>query len=86
MTSHIYLNYLFLVKITLILSLLFDKIYGCFYLCVLQEPLSPFLRGASFSPGNNVIYEKTIRKYELLNPLQVSWVFMLSIARRKLSW
>ncbi|NWS08115.1 POF1B protein, partial [Motacilla alba] len=35
------------------------------------EPLSPFLRGASFSPGNNVIYEKTIRKYELLNPLQV---------------
>ncbi|NXO25341.1 POF1B protein, partial [Cisticola juncidis] len=51
-----------------------------------QEPLSPFLRGASFSPGNNVIYEKTIRKYELLNPLQVSWVFILSIARRKLSW
>ncbi|NXO88995.1 POF1B protein, partial [Certhia brachydactyla] len=37
-----------------------------------QEPLSPFLRGANFSPGNNVIYEKTIRKYELLNPLQVS--------------
>ncbi|NXP62214.1 POF1B protein, partial [Chloropsis cyanopogon] len=36
-----------------------------------QEPLSPFLRGASFSPGSNVIYEKTIRKYELLNPLQV---------------
>ncbi|TRZ07086.1 hypothetical protein HGM15179_020021, partial [Zosterops borbonicus] len=35
-----------------------------------QEPLSPFLRGANFSPGNNVIYEKTIRKYELLNPLQ----------------
>ncbi|NXA08707.1 POF1B protein, partial [Sapayoa aenigma] len=34
-----------------------------------QEPLSPFLRG-SFCPGNNVIYEKTIRKYELLNPLQ----------------
>ncbi|XP_074864237.1 protein POF1B [Carettochelys insculpta] len=30
-----------------------------------QEPLSPFLRG-----GNNVIYEKTIRKYELLNPEQ----------------
>ncbi|XP_062819883.1 protein POF1B isoform X1 [Anolis carolinensis] len=28
-----------------------------------QEPLSPLLRG-----GNNVIYEKTIRKYELLNP------------------
>ncbi|NXU45159.1 POF1B protein, partial [Drymodes brunneopygia] len=51
-----------------------------------QEPLSPFLRGASFSPGNNVIYEKTIRKYELLNPLQVSWVFILSIARRKLRW
>ncbi|NWR52192.1 POF1B protein, partial [Regulus satrapa] len=47
-----------------------------------QEPLSPFLRGASFSPGNNVIYEKTIRKYELLNPLQVSWVFILSIAER----
>ncbi|NWV73906.1 POF1B protein, partial [Dasyornis broadbenti] len=39
-----------------------------------QEPLSPFLRGASFCPGNNVIYEKTIRKYELLNPLQVSLV------------
>ncbi|NXD22354.1 POF1B protein, partial [Spelaeornis formosus] len=37
-----------------------------------QEPLSPFLRGANFSPGNNVIYEKTIRKYELLNPLQVT--------------
>nr|XP_060612260.1 protein POF1B isoform X1 [Anolis sagrei ordinatus] len=28
-----------------------------------QEPISPLLRG-----GNNVIYEKTIRKYELLNP------------------
>ncbi|NWI50678.1 POF1B protein, partial [Calyptomena viridis] len=48
-----------------------------------QEPLSPFLRG-SFCPGNNVIYEKTIRKYELLNPLQVSWVFILFIAKRKL--
>ncbi|KAM6253631.1 protein POF1B [Porphyrio hochstetteri] len=35
-----------------------------------QEPLSPFLRGGSFFPGNNVIYEKTIRKYELLNPHQ----------------
>ncbi|XP_063202386.1 protein POF1B isoform X2 [Chroicocephalus ridibundus] len=35
-----------------------------------QEPLSPFLRGGNFCPGNNVIYEKTIRKYELLNPLQ----------------
>uniref|UniRef100_A0A8C3KRZ6 POF1B actin binding protein n=1 Tax=Calidris pygmaea TaxID=425635 RepID=A0A8C3KRZ6_9CHAR len=34
------------------------------------EPLSPFLRGGSFCPGNNVIYEKTIRKYELLNPHQ----------------
>ncbi|NXK40652.1 POF1B protein, partial [Piprites chloris] len=44
-----------------------------------QEPLSPFLRAGSFGPGNNVIYEKTIRKYELLNPLQVSWVFILSI-------
>ncbi|XP_020633809.3 protein POF1B [Pogona vitticeps] len=30
-----------------------------------QEPLSPLLKG-----GNNVIYEKTIRKYELLNPDQ----------------
>lgn len=79
------LNYLFLVKITLILSLLFE-IYGCFYLCLLQEPLSPFLRGATFCPGNNVIYEKTIRKYELLNPLQVSWVFILPIAKRKLRW
>ncbi|NWR29247.1 POF1B protein, partial [Tachuris rubrigastra] len=39
-----------------------------------QEPLSPFLRAGSFGPGNNVIYEKTIRKYELLNPLQVSCV------------
>ncbi|NXK23075.1 POF1B protein, partial [Arenaria interpres] len=39
-----------------------------------QEPLSPFLRGGSFCPGNNVIYEKTIRKYELLNPHQVSWL------------
>ncbi|NXE86889.1 POF1B protein, partial [Menura novaehollandiae] len=38
-----------------------------------QEPLSPFFRGGNFCPGNNVIYEKTIRKYELLNPLQVSW-------------
>uniref|UniRef100_A0A8C4Y8T3 POF1B actin binding protein n=1 Tax=Gopherus evgoodei TaxID=1825980 RepID=A0A8C4Y8T3_9SAUR len=38
---------------------------------VLQEPLSPFLRGGSYCPGNNVIYEKTIRKYELLNPEQV---------------
>nr|XP_056715519.1 protein POF1B [Euleptes europaea] len=28
-----------------------------------QEPLSPLLRG-----GNNVIIEKTVRKYELLNP------------------
>ncbi|NXL55570.1 POF1B protein, partial [Chordeiles acutipennis] len=37
-----------------------------------QEPLSPFLRGGNFCPGNNVIYEKTIRKYELLNPHQVS--------------
>ncbi|XP_029821144.1 protein POF1B [Manacus vitellinus] len=37
---------------------------------VLQEPLSPFLRAGTFGPGNNVIYEKTIRKYELLNPLQ----------------
>ncbi|XP_039345763.1 protein POF1B [Mauremys reevesii] len=36
----------------------------------LQEPLSPFLRGGSYCPGNNVIYEKTIRKYELLNPEQ----------------
>ncbi|NXW93277.1 POF1B protein, partial [Alopecoenas beccarii] len=35
-----------------------------------QEPLSPFLRGGNFFPGNNVIYEKTIRKYELLNPQQ----------------
>ncbi|NXS49714.1 POF1B protein, partial [Balaeniceps rex] len=40
-----------------------------------QEPLSPFLRGGNFCPGNNVIYEKTIRKYELLNPHQVSWLF-----------
>ncbi|NWR68629.1 POF1B protein, partial [Centropus unirufus] len=37
-----------------------------------QEPLSPFLRGGSFCPGNNIIYEKTIRKYELLNPPQKS--------------
>ncbi|NXP44037.1 POF1B protein, partial [Heliornis fulica] len=36
-----------------------------------QEPLSPFLRGGNFFPGNNVIYEKTIRKYELLNPHQL---------------
>nr|XP_009668278.1 PREDICTED: protein POF1B [Struthio camelus australis] len=35
-----------------------------------QEPLSPFFRGGNFYPGNNVIYEKTIRKYELLNPHQ----------------
>ncbi|NWU60186.1 POF1B protein, partial [Pterocles burchelli] len=46
-----------------------------------QEPLSPFLRGANFCPGNNVIYEKTIRKYELLNPHQVSWVLILSVAK-----
>ncbi|KAM4818307.1 protein POF1B [Thomomys bottae] len=32
-----------------------------------QEPLSPFLRGGNFFPGNNVIYEKTIRKVEKLN-------------------
>ncbi|XP_019343490.2 protein POF1B [Alligator mississippiensis] len=38
-----------------------------------QEPLSPFLRGGSFCPGNNVIYEKTIRKYEYLNPQKVSY-------------
>ncbi|NWH80031.1 POF1B protein, partial [Piaya cayana] len=43
-----------------------------------QEPLSPFLRGGSFCPGNNIIYEKTIRKYELLNPSQVSWLLILS--------
>ncbi|NWU93989.1 POF1B protein, partial [Upupa epops] len=36
-----------------------------------QEPLSPFLRAGNFCPGNNVIYEKTIRKYELLSPLQM---------------
>uniref|UniRef100_G3TUJ4 POF1B actin binding protein n=1 Tax=Loxodonta africana TaxID=9785 RepID=G3TUJ4_LOXAF len=35
-----------------------------------QEPLSPFLRGGHFFPGNNVIYEKTIRKVEKLNPDQ----------------
>uniref|UniRef100_A0A8C3WKA2 POF1B actin binding protein n=1 Tax=Catagonus wagneri TaxID=51154 RepID=A0A8C3WKA2_9CETA len=32
-----------------------------------QEPLSPFLRGGHLFPGNNVIYEKTIRKVEKLN-------------------
>ncbi|XP_029097098.1 protein POF1B [Monodon monoceros] len=32
-----------------------------------QEPLLPFLRGGYFFPGNNVIYEKTIRKVEKLN-------------------
>ncbi|XP_036295684.1 protein POF1B isoform X4 [Pipistrellus kuhlii] len=32
-----------------------------------QEPLSPFVRGGHFFPGNNVIYEKTIRKVEKLN-------------------
>ncbi|XP_004436808.2 PREDICTED: protein POF1B [Ceratotherium simum simum] len=32
-----------------------------------QEPLSPFLRGGHFFPGDNVIYEKTIRKVEKLN-------------------
>uniref|UniRef100_A0A8C3XIY3 POF1B actin binding protein n=1 Tax=Chelydra serpentina TaxID=8475 RepID=A0A8C3XIY3_CHESE len=41
---------------------------------LLQEPLSPFLRGGSYGSGNNVIYEKTIRKYELLNPEQVSQI------------
>ncbi|NWR66158.1 POF1B protein, partial [Bucorvus abyssinicus] len=46
-----------------------------------QEPLSPFLRGGNFCPGNNVIYEKTIRKYELLSPFQVSWLFTLSVAK-----
>ncbi|KAM8964978.1 protein POF1B [Sarcophilus harrisii] len=35
-----------------------------------QEPLSPFLRGGHFFPGNNVIYEKTVRKVEKLNPDQ----------------
>nr|XP_030706182.1 protein POF1B-like isoform X1 [Globicephala melas] len=32
-----------------------------------KEPLSPFLRGGHFFPGNNAIYEKTIRKVEKLN-------------------
>ncbi|XP_055980157.1 protein POF1B [Sorex fumeus] len=32
-----------------------------------QEPLSPLLKGGHFFPGNNVIYEKTIRKVEKLN-------------------
>nr|XP_055194895.1 protein POF1B isoform X3 [Nyctereutes procyonoides] len=36
-----------------------------------QEPLSPFLRGGHFFPGNNVIYEKTIRKVEKLNSDEV---------------
>ncbi|EHB02149.1 Protein POF1B [Heterocephalus glaber] len=36
-----------------------------------QEPLSPFMRGNHFFPGNNVIYEKTIRKVEKLNTDQV---------------
>uniref|UniRef100_A0A8B9I627 POF1B actin binding protein n=1 Tax=Anser brachyrhynchus TaxID=132585 RepID=A0A8B9I627_9AVES len=48
------------------------------------EPLSPFLRGGNFCPGNNVIYEKTIRKYELLNPHQVSWLFILPTAKGNL--
>uniref|UniRef100_A0A663FFE1 POF1B actin binding protein n=1 Tax=Aquila chrysaetos chrysaetos TaxID=223781 RepID=A0A663FFE1_AQUCH len=30
------------------------------------------LLGGNFCPGSNVIYEKTIRKYELLNPHQVT--------------
>ncbi|NXF85551.1 POF1B protein, partial [Eubucco bourcierii] len=49
-----------------------------------QEPLSPFLRGGNFCPGNNVIYEKTIRKYELLNPLQVSCCFCTICCKPKL--
>ncbi|XP_049622876.1 protein POF1B [Suncus etruscus] len=32
-----------------------------------QERLSPLLRGRHFMPGNNVIYEKIIRKVEKLN-------------------
>ncbi|KAM9180936.1 protein POF1B isoform 2-T3 [Dugong dugon] len=36
-----------------------------------QEPLSPFIRGGHFFPGNNVIYEKTVRKLEKLNTDQV---------------
>ncbi|NXN08822.1 POF1B protein, partial [Indicator maculatus] len=47
-----------------------------------QEPLSPFLRGGNFCPGNNVIYEKTIRKYELLNPLQVSCSFCSQLSQQ----
>ncbi|KAH0630972.1 hypothetical protein JD844_004402 [Phrynosoma platyrhinos] len=52
-----------------------------------QEPLSPLLRG-----GNNVIYEKTIRKYELLNPDQardfyfllcVTWITSIVIGLRR---
>uniref|UniRef100_A0A8D0H3P7 POF1B actin binding protein n=1 Tax=Sphenodon punctatus TaxID=8508 RepID=A0A8D0H3P7_SPHPU len=35
----------------------------------LQEPLSPLLKSGNFGSGN-VIYEKTIRKYEFLNPDQ----------------
>ncbi|XP_058147172.1 protein POF1B [Dasypus novemcinctus] len=36
-----------------------------------QESLSPFPKGGYFSPRNNVIYEKTIRKVEKLNTNQV---------------
>ncbi|XP_054937567.1 LOW QUALITY PROTEIN: protein POF1B [Physeter macrocephalus] len=36
-----------------------------------KEPLLPFLRGGHFFPGNNVIYEKTIRKVEKLNTDQL---------------
>ncbi|XP_029462446.1 protein POF1B [Rhinatrema bivittatum] len=35
-----------------------------------QPPLSPFLKGVNFVPGNNVIYEKTIRRVEVQNPEQ----------------
>ncbi|XP_077001869.1 protein POF1B isoform X2 [Tamandua tetradactyla] len=35
-----------------------------------KESLSPFLKGGNFFQGNNVIYEKTIRKVEKLNTNQ----------------
>ncbi|XP_047620511.1 protein POF1B isoform X2 [Phacochoerus africanus] len=40
-----------------------------------QESLSPFLRGGHFFPGNNVIYEKTIRKVEKLNTDQPQIIY-----------
>eukprot|EP00070_Physeter_catodon_P022933 XP_023985249.1 LOW QUALITY PROTEIN: protein POF1B [Physeter catodon] len=46
-----------------------------------KEPLLPFLRGGHFFPGNNVIYEKTIRKVEKLNTDQDKIIFVFGLLK-----